>query len=64
MKDIIKIGMFVAVEEPSGKTAKAVGKIVGKVLEKYEANITSVVDAITELAVHEFKVEEKKDESK
>lgn len=64
MKDIIKIGMFIAVEEPSGKTSKALSKIVGKSLEKYEQNIKRVVDAITELAVHELKVEDKKDEQK
>ena len=47
MKDIIRVGMFIAVEEPSGKTAK----LVGKVLEKYEPQITRVVDAATNLIV-------------
>ena len=60
MKDIIKIGMFVAVEEPSGKTAKLVSKAFGK----YEPQITRIVDAATNLIVEELKVEEKKkDES-
>jgi hypothetical protein len=50
MKDIIRIGFFVAVEEPSGKTAK----MIGKVLEKYEPQITRVVEAFTKFAEDEI----------
>ncbi len=53
MKDIIRIGMFVAVEEPNGKTAK----LIGVVLKKYEAQITKIVDAITATVVKEFEVD-------
>ena len=47
MKDIIRVGMFIAIEEPSGKTAK----LLGAVLKKYEPQITKIVNATTEAIV-------------
>lgn len=47
MKDIIRVGMFIAVEEPNGKTAK----LLGAVLKKYEPQITKIVNAATEAIV-------------
>lgn len=47
MKDIIRVGMFIAVEEPSGKTAK----LLGAVLKKYEPQITKIVNAATDAIV-------------
>ena len=47
MKDIIRVGMFIAIEEPSGKTAK----LLGAILKKYEPQITKIVNAATEAIV-------------
>jgi len=47
MKDIIRVGMFIAIEEPSGKTAK----LLGAVLKKYEPQITKIVNVATEAIV-------------
>lgn len=47
MKDIIRVGMFVAIEEPNGKTAK----LLGAILKKYEPQITKIVNAATEAIV-------------
>jgi len=47
MKDIIRVGVFIAIEEPSGKTAK----LLGAVLKKYEPQITKIVNVATEAIV-------------
>lgn len=57
MKDIIRVGMFIAVEEPSGKTAK----LLGAVLKKYEPQITKVVDAFAEATVEAIKDDKPKE---
>lgn len=54
MKDVIKVGLFLAVEEPSWKTTKALGKVVEKVLNKYEPQITKIVDAVTDHTITEL----------
>lgn len=58
MKDIIRVGMFIAIEEPSGKTAK----LLGAVLKKYEPQITKIVNAATEAIVKEIEEDESETE--
>ena len=53
MKDIIRVGMFIAIEEPNGKTAK----LLGAVLKKYEPQITKIVNGATEAIVKEIESE-------
>lgn len=62
MKDIIKIGLFVAIEEPNGKTGKAIANVVKNIVEKYEPQITRIVNAATEEIVS--KEEKPKGETK
>lgn len=48
MKDIIKVGVFIAIEEPSGKTGKALATVIKSITKKYEPQITKIVNALTE----------------
>ena len=48
MKDIIKVGMFVAIEEPSGKAGKAFATVIKNIAKKYEPQINKIVNALTE----------------
>lgn len=61
MKDIVRVGLFVAVEEPSGKTAKVIGSVISGIIKKYEPQITRIIDAVTnELTEKNEKSGEKK----
>lgn len=48
MKDIIKVGVFIAIEEPSGKTGKVLATTIKNIAKKYEPQITKIVNALTE----------------
>ena len=58
MKDIIRVGMFVAVEEPSGKTTKVIGSVIKGITKRYEKQIDKIVNFI----VDEVILEDSKDE--
>ena len=53
MKDIIRVGMFIAVEEPKGKATKAVGKVIKDIAKKYEKQIDKIVDKVVEEVLKE-----------
>lgn len=44
MKDIVRVGFFVAVEEPSGKAARAIESVIKKIAKKYEPQIDKLVN--------------------
>lgn len=51
MKDIVKVGFFVAIEEPSGKVAKALAETINKVATHYSSKIDKLIDHVIDKVI-------------